>query len=37
MPVTDDVAARLVRLPMHLALTEADQARVVAALVDATR
>lgn len=37
MPVTDDVAARLVRLPMHLALTEADQARVVAALGDATR
>ncbi|MGG5818215.1 dTDP-4-amino-4,6-dideoxygalactose transaminase [Falsiroseomonas sp. HW251] len=37
MPVTDDVAARLVRLPMHLALTEADVDRVVAALGDATR
>jgi dTDP-4-amino-4,6-dideoxygalactose transaminase len=32
LPVTDDIAARLVRLPMHLGLTDADIARVIAAV-----
>lgn len=30
LAVTDDIAARLVRLPMHLGLTDADIARVIA-------
>ena len=32
LPVTDDVAARLIRLPLHLQLTPAAQDRVVALL-----
>jgi dTDP-4-amino-4,6-dideoxygalactose transaminase len=32
LPVTDDIAARLVRLPIHLGLTDADIARVIAAV-----
>lgn len=34
-PVTDDVSGRLLRLPFHLALTEADQDRVVSELLAA--
>jgi dTDP-4-amino-4,6-dideoxygalactose transaminase len=30
--VTDDISARLVRLPMYLGMTDADIARVVAAV-----
>jgi dTDP-4-amino-4,6-dideoxygalactose transaminase len=33
-PVTEEVSDRLVRLPFFNDLTEADQARVVAALKD---
>jgi dTDP-4-amino-4,6-dideoxygalactose transaminase len=32
LPVTDDISARLVRLPMYLGMTDADIARVVAAV-----
>jgi len=32
LPVTDDVAARLVRLPLHLGLRDGDVARVIAAV-----
>jgi len=35
-PVSEDVSDRLVRLPFHTGLTEADQARVVSALRDFT-
>jgi dTDP-4-amino-4,6-dideoxygalactose transaminase len=33
-PVTDDVAARALTLPLHAALTEADQRHVVSALLE---
>lgn len=36
-PVTEDVSDRLLRLPFYNELTEADQARVVAAVIDSTR
>ena len=36
-PVTDDVSARLLRLPFHNGLTEADTDRVVTAYVDVLR
>lgn len=32
LPVTDDISARLVRLPMHLGLTDADIERVIGAV-----
>lgn len=32
LPVTDDISARLIRLPMYLGMTDADIARVVAAV-----
>jgi dTDP-4-amino-4,6-dideoxygalactose transaminase len=35
LPVTESVAARIVRLPMHLSLSDADQDRVVEALFGA--
>jgi len=33
-PVTEDVSARLLRLPFYTGLTETDQSRVVSALKD---
>ncbi|HTE53911.1 MAG TPA: dTDP-4-amino-4,6-dideoxygalactose transaminase [Kofleriaceae bacterium] len=35
LPVTEDVAARLIRLPLHAAMSEDDAARVAAALLAA--
>ena len=35
LPVTDDLSARLIRLPMHYALDEADLDAVVAAVAEA--
>lgn len=37
MQVTDDISARLVRLPLHLALTDASQDAVIAAALDYLR
>ncbi len=36
-PVTEDVSARLLRLPFYVSLTEADQDRVCGAIEDITR
>ena len=35
--VTEDAAARLIRLPLHASLTEAEQARVIEAVYSACR
>ena len=37
LPVTDDVAGRILRLPLHLALTDQDQSRVIDAVGHAAK
>ena len=32
LPVTEDAAARLIRLPLHMSLTEAEQSRIIEAV-----